>query len=86
MTSLNVSLPDDVRALAEHQVASGKFPSVSEYVAALIRQDQERAEREQVEGKLLDRLHGGPSKDVTDTDFEGIRGRVEAEIARRRGP
>ena len=86
MTTLNISLPDEVRSLADEQVASGRFASVSDYVASLIREDGERAERQRVEGLLLRRLNAGPARDVTDGDFDAIRSRLESEIARRRTP
>ncbi|CAA9419280.1 MAG: hypothetical protein AVDCRST_MAG64-2772 [uncultured Phycisphaerae bacterium] len=86
MTTLNISLPDEVRSLADEQVASGRFASVSDYVASLIREDGERAERQRVEGQLLRRLNAGPARAVTDADFDAVRGRLEAEIARRRKP
>ncbi len=42
MTSLNISLPDALKAYVEHQVASGDWGTPSEYIRELIRQDKER--------------------------------------------
>ena len=42
MTSLNVSLPEALKAYVEGQVASGDWGTPSEYVRELIRQDKER--------------------------------------------
>jgi antitoxin ParD1/3/4 len=42
MTSLNISLPDALKAYVEGQVASGDWGTPSEYVRELIRQDKER--------------------------------------------
>jgi antitoxin ParD1/3/4 len=86
MTTLNISLPDDVRQLLDRQVNSGRYTSVSEYVASLIREDLDRLDRRQVEAKLLDRLACGPSRPMSDADFDVIRNRLEDEIARRRKP
>jgi antitoxin ParD1/3/4 len=86
MTTLNISLPDDVRELADRLVSSGRYASVSDYVASLIREDIERLERSGVEAKLLQRLAAGPSGAMSDADFDTIRGRVEREITRRREP
>jgi antitoxin ParD1/3/4 len=86
MTTLNISLPEDVRELADRQVSSGRYASVSDYVANLIREDRERLERGAVEAKLLERLRAAPARPMSDADFDTIRGRVEHEIARRRQP
>jgi antitoxin ParD1/3/4 len=42
MTSLNISLPQVLKAYVEGQVASGDWGTPSEYVRELIRQDKER--------------------------------------------
>ncbi len=42
MTSLNISLPEPLKAYVEGQVASGDWGTPSEYVRELIRQDKER--------------------------------------------
>jgi antitoxin ParD1/3/4 len=42
MTSVNISLPEVLKAYVESQVASGDWGTPSEYVRELIRQDKER--------------------------------------------
>ena len=42
MSSLNISLPEVLKAYVEGQVASGDWGTPSEYVQELIRQDKER--------------------------------------------
>jgi len=42
MTSLNISLPEALKAYVEGQVASGHWGTPSEYIRELIRQDKER--------------------------------------------
>jgi antitoxin ParD1/3/4 len=42
MTSLNISLPEQLKAYVEGQVASGDWGTPSEYIRELIRQDKER--------------------------------------------
>ena len=51
MSTMNVSLPDKLKAFAEGQVDSGQYGSTSEYVRELIRRDQDRA---LLRGLLLD--------------------------------
>ena len=42
MISLNISLPDSLKAFAEEQAAVGGYTSVSEYFRELLRADQKR--------------------------------------------
>jgi antitoxin ParD1/3/4 len=42
MASLNISLPQVLKAYVEGQVASGDWGTPSEYIRELIRQDKER--------------------------------------------
>ncbi len=42
MTSLNISLPEVLKAYVEGQVASGDWGTPSEYIRELIRQDKQR--------------------------------------------
>ena len=42
MTSLNISLPENLKAYVEGQIASGDWGTPGEYIRELIRQDKER--------------------------------------------
>jgi len=42
MSTMNVSLPDDLRIYVDNRVDSAGFGSTSEYVRALIRRDRDR--------------------------------------------
>lgn len=42
MTSLNISLPEALKAYVEGQVASGDWGTPSEFIRELIRRDKER--------------------------------------------
>ena len=86
MTTLNISLTDEAKALADEQVASGRYASHSDYVASLIFRDRQRIEQERTEAKIRQRLQSGPSREMTDADFDRIRQRLEADIAQRRSP
>lgn len=55
MTSLNVSLPDPLKAYVEERVATGDFGTPSEFIRNLIRQDKE-LRRSRLESELLDAL------------------------------
>jgi antitoxin ParD1/3/4 len=55
MTSLNISLPDPLKAYVEDRVSSGDFGTPSEFIRNLIRQDKEQR-RSRLETELLDAL------------------------------
>lgn len=55
MTSLNISLPDPLKAYVEDRVSSGDFGTPSEFIRNLIRQDKEQR-RSRLESELLDAL------------------------------
>ena len=44
MTTMNISLPEPMKAWVERQAQSGRYSNSSDYVRDLIRRDQERAE------------------------------------------
>ena len=79
MSTLQIRLPDELRAIADEQLAKGRFRSLDEYFAALIRGDEENR---RLETKLAERL-SQPSKEVTDSDFDQIRARVRAQVSQR---
>lgn len=53
MAELQINLPDSISEYADAQVASGRFPSVHDYLGALVRAD-EQAQRE------IAQLHDNP--------------------------
>lgn len=45
MATVNVSLPDPMKAWVERQARSGRYSNASDYVRDLIRRDQERSDK-----------------------------------------
>lgn len=45
MATMNISLPEQMKAWAENQAETGKYSNTSDYVRDLIRRDQERSEK-----------------------------------------
>jgi len=77
MTSLNISLPDPLKAYVEERVDSGDFGTPSEFIRNLIRQDKEQR-RTRIESELLDALQ---SKELLVTQDE-LNGRSLVSILR----
>jgi antitoxin ParD1/3/4 len=83
MTSINISLPESMKAYVEEQVTSGGYGTVSEYMRELIRQDQKRKAKERLETLLLEGLDSGPATAMTARDWEDIRQAVRDKIVQR---
>ncbi len=72
MTTMNISLPDEMRAFIEAEMAQEGYASASEYFRSLVREVQKRKARQELEVKLLEGLQG-PSVEMTREDWESIR-------------
>ena len=77
MTSLNISLPDPLKAYVEDRVASGDFGTPSEFIRNLIRQDKEQR-RSRIESELLEALQ---SKQIAISP-EDLNGRSLVSVLR----
>ena len=67
MTSMNVSLPEELKEYVEAQTKSG-YSTPSEYVRELIRVDQTRRAKDRLDALLVEGLNSGDSIPV-DTEF-----------------
>jgi len=79
MTTLNISLPDPMKAFIEAQVQSGAYASASDYVRALVREAQKRQAQEELEAKLLAALDSNDFAEMTPAMFERIRERIRQQ-------
>ena len=80
MKSINISLPDAMRAYVEEQVANGSYSTISEYFRELVRQDRERKAQERLEALLLEGLASGQETPITAQDWQDIRQAVREKI------
>jgi len=63
MATMNISLPDQMKAYAEAQAKDGTYSNVSDYVRDLIRRDQARREAiSEIQGLIDEGLASGPSQ------------------------
>lgn len=83
MTTLNISLPEHLKAFIEDQVASGGYSTASEYIRSLIREAQERKTREALESKLLAALSDEP-EEMSREDWDRLRARVRQVAAEKK--
>jgi len=85
MSSINFSVPDDLREFVDERVARAGFSTPSEYMRHLIREDRRRAAQEQLEALLLEGLDSGAAEPWTEADVEEIRAAVRTRLKKRRG-
>lgn len=75
MATMNVSLPDPMKAWVEDQTRDGRYSNASDYVRDLIRRDQDRQQAIAEVQRLVDEgLASGPGAGLD----------VEAFLARKR--
>ena len=75
MTTMNISVPDEMKAFVEAQMAQEGYASASEYLRALIRDAQKRQAKQELEAKLLEGLQS-PVSEMTDADWSALRQRI----------
>jgi antitoxin ParD1/3/4 len=73
MTSLNISLPRAMKEYIETQVQEGTFSTPSEYMRALVCEDQKRHQEKKLESLLLESLESGEPVDITPEFWEQRR-------------
>ena len=73
MSTMNVSLPDELRAFVDEQVTGGRYSSTSEYVRELIRRDQDR---QRLRRLLLEGAESAPGPIADDYYFTNLRERL----------
>ncbi len=66
MATMNISLPDALKAWAERQGASGRYANVSDYVRDLIRRDHDEWEAKIAHMQaLVDEARAGESREIS---------------------
>ena len=83
MTSMNVSLPEDLKEYVEAQTKSS-YSTPSEYVRELIRGDQKRRAKEKLDTLLLEGLNSGDSLPVDATFWSDLKREALAKLEARK--
>jgi antitoxin ParD1/3/4 len=79
MTTMNISLPDSLKAFVDQQVSSRGYGTSSEYVRELIRKDQDRT---QLRNLLTAGAASKPGKEIDSAYFDRLRKQVRTRISR----
>lgn len=81
MTTLQISLPENIKAVVEEQVASGRFPTESAYLCRLIEEDQRRRGQAGLESFLVSRLENPQSMEMNAADWAQMREEFGRRVA-----
>lgn len=73
MSTMNISLPENMKRFVDNQVSERGYSTSSEYVRELIRKDQDR---QQLRGLLLEGATSAPTVPADADYFESLRERV----------
>jgi antitoxin ParD1/3/4 len=76
MTTMNISLPDEMKAFVEDQMSQEGYASASEYLRALIREAQRRRAKQALEAKFREALESGPATPMTRDDWDELERNV----------
>ena len=77
-TTMNISLPDSMKAFIDERLRDDGYGTASEYVRELVREDQKRREEKKLEALLLKRLGGNKG----DFDIKKVRAELSKRIAK----
>ena len=83
MQTMNISLPGPLKDFVDHQIADGRYSSVSEYIRDLIRSDEKRKAEDRLTSLLLEGLESEESELIRG-DFEAIRKEAVAMLKSRK--
>ena len=73
MTTMNISLPEEMKAFIDAQMAADGYASASEYVRALIREAQKNKARQELDALLLEGVKNPlPFSEITKEFWEEI--------------
>ena len=78
---MNISLPEQMREWVEERVMAEGYGTASEYIRALIREEQRREAKEDLDRKLIEAIDSGEAVEMTSKDWEHIRSAVRARLA-----
>ena len=83
MTSMNVSLPEELKEYVEAQTKSG-YSTPSEYVRELIREDQKRRAKAKLDALLLEGLNSGDPVPMDAKFWAELKRQALNKLTRRR--
>ena len=75
METVNIALPETLKQFLDQQVSAGVYSSVSDYIRALVQEDQKRKAQETIETLIVEGLNSEASE-MTAVDWAELKQRV----------
>lgn len=73
MPTFDISLPDNMQEFIDTQVEHRRYSSVSDYMRDLVRADQKRVAKDELEQMMLQSLQSGDTFAVSADDWDGLK-------------
>ncbi len=70
---MQISLPDSLKRFVKERVEEEHYSNPSDYVRALIREDQKRRDERRLEQMILEGLASGPGIPMTPEEWNKLR-------------
>jgi len=81
MATMNISLPDSLKAFAQDQTETNNYSNPSDYVRSLIREDKEKKEAQlRIESLLLEGLNSGEAIPVSQEYWKDKKARLHQAL------
>ena len=78
-TSMNISLPEPLKEFVKQRVQEQHYSNPSDYIRALIRDDQKKQAQEKLEKMLLDGMQSG-SRVLSKEDLQALKSEMMASL------
>ena len=78
MTTMNISLPDNLKGFVDIQVQTGGYSTSSEYIRELIREDQKKKLEQKLSSLLVEGIQSGPPVPADAAYWKAKRERLSA--------
>jgi len=72
-----------MREWIDDQVKKGGYGTASEFVRGVIREAQKNKARQELEAKLLEGINSGPTIEVNEAYWSGLRDRVAKRVKKK---
>jgi antitoxin ParD1/3/4 len=82
MSTMNISLPEELKVFVDQQVSGGGYTSTSEYVRELLRRERDRA---MLRGLLLEGMNSPLVGEADAAYFDGLRRGIRERAAAKAG-
>lgn len=82
--TIHISLPESLKEYMDERVTKEHYSTLSDYIRALVREDQKRHAEERLEKLLLEGLESGRGVQYGTKDWDAFWERIHARINKAR--